>query len=207
MNSGAELWNERYRSAEFVYGTEANVFFSEQLLKLNPGRILLPAEGEGRNAVFAARNGWEVSAFDQSEEGRKKALELARVNQVSISYNIADAATVEYPAGYFDAAALIYTHFPPALRSQFFQKLKGFINPGGVLILECFSKRQIEYRKNNPNAGGPADESLLYTIEELKNIFADMNIQTIAESEILLNEGKLHSGLSSVIRMIAVKNE
>jgi cyclopropane fatty-acyl-phospholipid synthase-like methyltransferase len=205
MIPGAGIWDERYRSDEYIYGTEPNVFFSEQLLKLKPGRILLPAEGEGRNAVFAAKNGWDVFAFDQSKEGRNKAMKLAGAYNVHINYNIADAALVDYLSGEFDAAALIYTHFPPAQRSVFFEKLKGSLKPGGVLIFECFSKRQTEYRKNNPNAGGPVDESLLYTTEEMKEAFSDMQIVFLAETEIMLNEGKLHSGTSSVVRMIAVR--
>jgi len=205
MTHGAGIWDERYRSAEYIYGTEPNVFFAEQLLKLKPGCILLPAEGEGRNAVFAAKNGWDVFAFDQSMEGRNKAMKLAGEYKVSITYDIADAAFVDYPPGTFDAAALIYTHFPPALRSVFFEKLKGFLKPGGVLIFECFSKRQAEYRKNNPNAGGPVDESLLYTTEEMREAFSDLHIVSLAEVEIMLKEGKLHSGTGSVMRMIAVK--
>ena len=108
----SQFWNDRYAQKEYVYGTNANIFFADELSKLNAGKILLPCEGEGRNAVFAAMHGWAVEAFDNSEEGRKKALQLGHQNNVTINYQIADAMTVEYPAESFDVVALIYAHYP-----------------------------------------------------------------------------------------------
>src|SRR4030066_1314218 len=108
------FWNERYGNQEYIYGKTPNVFFAEQLESLKPGEILLPCEGEGRNAVFAALKGWQTRAFDTSEAGKIKAEKLAAENNVDIDYLIDDALTVQYPPNSFDAVAFIYAHFPPA---------------------------------------------------------------------------------------------
>lgn len=90
MNNWTQRWDDRYSSEEFAYGKEPNNYLKEQLEKLNPGAILFPAEGEGRNAIFAAKLGWNVSAFDISEEGKNKALKLAEANNVSIDYQVGE---------------------------------------------------------------------------------------------------------------------
>src|SRR3954471_19317438 len=107
-----DRWNERYRKNEFAYGEAPNNYLKEQLEKLNVGAILFPAEGEGRNAVYAARLGWKVSAFDISIEGKNKALRLAQANNVIIDYQVGDLQTLNYKPAQFDAIALIYAHFP-----------------------------------------------------------------------------------------------
>ena len=83
-----DFWNDRYGRAEYAYGKEPNVFFKEQLDQLQPGKILLPAEGEGRNAVYAAEKGWQASAYDWSENAYKKAMQLAEEKKVNIDYQI-----------------------------------------------------------------------------------------------------------------------
>ena len=102
-----EMWDQRYAESEYVYGINPNEFFKQELDKLVPGKILLPAEGEGRNAVYAAEKGWVVSAFDQSEEGRKKSMLLAADRKVTIDYHIRDLETHDYPVDHFDAIALV----------------------------------------------------------------------------------------------------
>lgn len=117
-----EFWNDRYSIGEMVYGTKPNEFFREQLKERNPGRLLLPAEGEGRNAVHAALEGWDVLAFDFSEAGRSKALQLADQRGVKIDYKLAEANQYAGEPESFDAIALIYAHFPPALRQDIHRK-------------------------------------------------------------------------------------
>ena len=102
-----QFWNGRYSVNEYVYGTEPNAFFKEQLEKLAPGKILLPGEGEGRNAVFAAKSGWEATAFDSSTEGKRKAENLAQKNNVNIDYKIFDYESAEFNPEEFDAIGLI----------------------------------------------------------------------------------------------------
>jgi SAM-dependent methyltransferase len=194
----AELWNERYRNEVYVYGKEPNLFFREQLMKLEPGDLLLPAEGEGRNAVFAAALGWNVVAFDQSDEAMKKALRLADEKKVVIRYELGDLGSVSFPPASFDAVALIFVHQKFPERRAFHQLLRQFIKPGGTLIMEAYSKEQLRYQ-----TGGPKDPELLFSLEDIREDFSDWNITHLVQTEVFHDEGLLHQGVGSVIRMIA----
>ena len=120
-------WDTRFGKEEYAYGTRPNEYLKEKLTGLTPGNILFPAEGEGRNAVYAAKLGWNVSAFDISTEGRKKALKLADQNQVGIDYQIGELQTLGYQEEQFDAIALIYAHFPPHIRKDYHQLLSTYL--------------------------------------------------------------------------------
>ena len=113
----ADKWNDRYSKEEFAFGEQPNNYIKEQLEKLTVGTILFPAEGEGRNAVFAAKLGWTVSAFDISVEGKKKAVRLAEAHKVTIDYQVGELQTLNYQPEQFDAIALIYAHFPADIKS------------------------------------------------------------------------------------------
>ncbi len=194
------FWNERYKSPEYIYGETPNKYFQEKLLKLKPGRILLPAEGEGRNAVFAARMGWEVFAFDYSHQAMKKAQQLADKQNVKIHYQVADFAHVSYEEESFDAIAVIFAHFAPEEKMEFLQKMTSLLKPGGIFIMEVFSKIQLKYQKINPTSGGPKHPDMLYDTEELKPWTSDFLIHELTEKEVELLEGSHHAGLASVIR-------
>ena len=196
----SQFWNDRYAQKEYVYGTNANIFFADELSKLNAGKILLPCEGEGRNAVFAAMHGWAVEAFDNSEEVRKKALQLGHQNNVTINYQIADAMTVEYPAESFDVVALIYAHFPTEIRKAIHQKISNWLKPNGVVLLEAFNPVQL-----NNDSGGPIDVTMLYTEKILSEDFAELNLEYLLSHRIYLNEGKFHKGVADVVRLIGRK--
>lgn len=204
-NFDMNFWDQRYSQPDFAYGKEPNEYLKSKLLELTPGRILFPAEGEGRNAVFAAHLGWEVFAFDISAEGKKKAEKLALINRVAIDYRVEDLKEVDYPSNYFDTIAFSYTHFPEVKRRIFHQKLSVYLNKGGILILECFSKNHLTYQKDNPNAGGPKDESMLFDLEEIKEDFKGFDFLEANEIETELVEGLYHVGKASVIRLFAVK--
>jgi ubiquinone/menaquinone biosynthesis C-methylase UbiE len=195
-----EFWNERFGSEEYAYGTEPNQFYKEQLGKLVPGKILFPAEGEGRNAVYAATRGWLVTAFDPSIEGKRKAELLAQKNKVSINYLIDNYEFVNFPAESFDCIVLIFAHMHPLKRKEYHQKLATFLKPEGILILEGFSKNQI-----SNNSGGPRDINMLFSKEELKSDFGSFSELKINEDDALLNEGPFHNGIASVIRVSGVK--
>jgi SAM-dependent methyltransferase len=195
-----EFWNERYATEEYAYGTEPNRFFVTELKKPAPGKILFPAEGEGRNAVFAAKLGWQVTAFDPSIEGKRKAEKLAVENGISIDYQIDNYENVSFPANHFDCIVLIFAHMHPLKRNEYHQKLMSSLKPGGVLILEGFSKKQIVN-----NSGGPRDIDMLFSKEELKSDFASFSELTISETEVILNEGPFHQGIAAVIRVLGVK--
>ncbi|EMO04794.1 methyltransferase domain protein, partial [Leptospira interrogans serovar Icterohaemorrhagiae str. Verdun HP] len=122
-----DRWNERYNKEEFAFGEQPNEYLKEQLEKLKIGTILFPAEGEGRNAVFAAKLGWNVSAFDISIEGKKKAFRLAEANQVKIDYQVGELQTLDYRSEQFDAIALIYAHFPAEIKSYYHKTLSQYL--------------------------------------------------------------------------------
>jgi hypothetical protein len=204
-DSWTERWDERYSTDEFAYGEQPNNYLKEQLEKLNVGNILFPAEGEGRNAVFAAKLGWAVSAFDISEEGKNKAMRLAEINNVTIDYQIEELQTLNYNAEQFDAMALIYAHFPASIKSDYHKTLDQYIRKGGFVIFEAFSKNHLEYLAKNEKVGGPKDIASLFSIEEIKSDFDNYEIIELTEKEIELSEGIFHNGKGSVIRFVGRK--
>lgn len=199
------FWNERYRHETFAFGEEPNEYFKAQITKFQPGCLLFPAEGEGRNAVYAAKLGWKVAAFDISEEGKKKAEHLAQKNNVSLDYQVGDLSQIHYKPQQFDAIALIYAHFPSNLKSSYHQHFANFLKQDGILILEAFSKNHLKYNAQNEKVGGPKDPNLLYAIDEIITDFKDFEILELLETEVELNEGLYHIGLGSVIRFVGKK--
>jgi 2-polyprenyl-3-methyl-5-hydroxy-6-metoxy-1,4-benzoquinol methylase len=204
-NMMKEKWDERYSQKEFAYGEKPNNYLKEKLEKLPAGKILFPAEGEGRNAVFAAKLGWEVSAFDISIEGKKKAMILAGANKVSINYQVGSLETLNYLPDNFDAIALIYAHFPAQNKSAYHKTLSQYLKKGGLVIFEAFSKRHIDYVLTNSKVGGPKNIAELFSLEEIQSDFLDYDFLELEEIEIELNEGLYHNGLGSVIRFVARK--
>ncbi|MDX9941249.1 MAG: methyltransferase domain-containing protein [Bacteroidales bacterium] len=194
------FWDQRYAEDGFVYGPHPNLFFCKELGKLKPGRLLLPGEGEGRNAVYAARRGWEVVAFDQSSEGQRKALALAAQKQLSIEYLVCGVDAFEAEPESFDCLALIFVHFPSVERKGIHQKLISYLKPEGTLIMEVFSKEQLGRK-----SGGPQHRDMLYSEEELMEDFGLLKSAKILHLETELTEGRYHEGLASVIRLIGKK--
>ena len=204
-NAWTEKWDQRYAEEEFAYGEEPNNFLQQQLSLLKPGKILFPAEGEGRNAVFAAGLGWAVSAFDISIEGQKKALKLAEKKQVTIDYQVGELQELNYTADQFDVIALIYAHFPANIKSLVHQTLDKYLNTGGLIIFEAFSKSHLNYLAKDEKMGGPRDIESLFSLEEIKRDFNNYEILELLETAIHLNEGTYHSGQGSVIRFVGRK--
>ncbi|KAA1267740.1 class I SAM-dependent methyltransferase [Leptospira interrogans] len=200
-----DRWNERYNKEEFAFGEQPNEYLKEQLEKLKIGTILFPAEGEGRNAVFAAKLGWNVSAFDISIEGKKKAFRLAEANQVKIDYQIGELQTLDYHSEQFDAIALIYAHFPAEIKSYYHKTLSQYLRKDGLVILEAFSKKHIHYVLKNEKVGGPRELEMLFSIDEIKSDFENYEIIELEEKEIELKEGLFHNGNGSVIRFVGRK--
>ncbi|MGZ2368543.1 class I SAM-dependent methyltransferase [Ancylomarina sp. YFZ004] len=198
--AASEMWDERYANENFVYGIDPNMFLKEELLKLNVGRLLLPAEGEGRNAVFAASQSWQVSAFDLSKEGRLKALDLARKNQVNIDYEVAGFEDFTFEKESFDCIALIYAHVPEDKRQDYHQLIAKYLKPGGIIILEGFSKEQL-----GKKSGGPGQIGMLFSKEILLNDFSELETIKLQELDVELSEGEFHQGIASVIRYIGKK--
>lgn len=200
-----DRWDERYSKDEFAYGEQPNNYLKEQLEKLPVGSILFPAEGEGRNAVFAAKLGWAVSAFDISAEGKNKALRLAETNNVTIDYQVCKLETLNFKLEEFDAIALIYAHFPVDIKSLYHKTLDKYLRKGGLIIFEAFSKRHIDYISKNEKVGGPKEIEMLFSIDEIKSDFDNYEIIELEEKEIELKEGLFHNGEGSVIRFVGRK--
>ena len=198
-------WDDRYKSEDFAYGEGPNNYLKTQLEKLPTGKILFPAEGEGRNAVFAAKLGWDVSAFDISLEGKMKALRLAQKKNVELIYKVGKLESLDFEAEYFDAMALIYAHFPASIKSFYHTTLDNYIKIDGIIIFEAFSKKHLDYLNENERVGGPKDIASLFSIDEIKSDFSNYEIIELQEKEIELKEGIYHNGLGSVIRFTGRK--
>ena len=200
-----EFWNERYDREEYVYGKDPNEYLKAKLKDLEPGRILFPAEGEGRNAVYAAKQGWEVLAFDMSTEGRKKALRLAEAEGVEINYEVSDLQHLSIMPEAFDAIALIYAHFSPQERKKFFSSIAENLPPGSKVIFEGFAPKHARYQEMNPAVGGPKDPKMFFSEAEIREAFQKLHFLEFFEGEIELEEGNFHKGKGWVIRFVAEK--
>lgn len=204
-NIWTDRWNERYSNEAYAYGLEPNDFLKQELEKISPAKILFPAEGEGRNALFAASLGWEVSAFDIAQEGKNKAMKLAQERGLSIDYQVGNLTELNYTPAQFDAIALVYAHFPAAIKSELHKALSNLLKPGGIIIFEAFSKSHLDYIAKNEKVGGPKELDMLFSIEEIQNDFNNYEVVLLEEKEIELQEGLFHNGTGSVIRFVGRK--
>jgi ubiquinone/menaquinone biosynthesis C-methylase UbiE len=200
-----EFWDKRYGEEAYAYGESPNLYFMEKIAGLKPGRILLPAEGEGRNAVHAALKGWKVTCFDISENGKKKAEQLAEKYGVTIKYLLGSVDEMVFKDQSFDVIALIFAHFPIGARQIYHKKLSNFLKPQGYLILEAFSKKQLQFQKSNPKSGGPREENMLYDTRMLISDFPDYELLELYETDLEMNEGLYHVGPASVVRFFGQK--
>ena len=195
-----QFWNERFTEDTFAYGKAPNEFLKENIHLLPQGNILFVAEGEGRNAVFAAKNGYEVSAFDYSETGQQKALMLAQEHGISINYIVSDVLELPYENESFDALVLIFAHFPAEIRKQANLKLLELLKPEGKILFEAFSKEQLNY-----TSGGPKDVDMLFSEEEVRNEFPGISFDSLSTEKIVLDEGLFHQGEGVVVRFVGTK--
>lgn len=199
----AKFWDGRYGAHESVYGAAPNAYLKEKIAGLVPGQALFPAEGEGRNALYAASLGWKVRAFDQSVVAKEKALAWAGRLGLHLEYDVMGLEhfpEVHFPGGY-DLIGLFYVHMPSALRKEFHAKMVRNLKPGGRLILECFSPRQLDY-----SSGGPKDPDMLYTVDLALEDFSALAELQVSEEVVELDEGAFHQGRASVIRVIGTRS-
>jgi len=196
-----EFWQTRYSEQGSAYGMEANDFLQQQVHQLQPGmKVLVVGDGEGRNGVWLAQQGMQVTTVDYAQAGVDRALVLASERQVSINAICADLNDWQWPQAEFDAVISIYLHFPSALRAQLHQCMLAALKPGGQLILEAFNKNQLDY----PSGGPPAADAL-FSAELLAQDFAAADIELCQESVVELNEGKYHVGPGAVVRLLATR--
>ncbi|MFA5647027.1 MAG: methyltransferase domain-containing protein [Bacteroidales bacterium] len=197
--SNSSEWDKRYLNSEFIYGTNPNNYLCTKLKTLSPGTLLLPGEGEGRNALWAAKNGWDVTAFDTSQVAQQKAVALFNQFGVNVSYLIADIENLTIEKQ-FSAIGMVFVHLERSIFAQAAQKLEGLLKPNGSLIIEMFNQSQIPL-----SSGGPKNPNFFVTEQELKSMFKNLTIIDLKSEEVYLDEGPLHRGKAMVIRMHAVK--
>ena len=192
------MWDERYRCDEYVYGTEPNQFLHNNFRRITGRKVLCLAEGEGRNAVFLARQGYEVTAVDGSAEGRKKALKLADKYGVKLQYDVADLASYDFGVDRWDGIVSIFCHLPPALRQSVHMRVARALREGGVLLLEAYTPAQLKL-----GTGGPKDEAMMMTARNLEKELHSLHFTHLAELRRPVLEGFGHTGTGAVVQAIA----
>ncbi|WP_033542321.1 class I SAM-dependent methyltransferase [Planococcus sp. CAU13] len=192
-------WNERFKDEKYLYGTEPNVFLVEMHSVLS-GEVLTIAEGEGRNAVFLAERGLNVTAWDYAESGLEKVKKLAAKQGVNVETELVDLAEARWQPSRWDAIVNVFGHFPGEIRRKTLQGVKRSVKPGGYFIAEVYSPYQIPYR-----SGGPKDVDFLYRPEDFLEEFSDWRIVHFFMGEVTCHEGELHNGLSHVIQFMGQK--
>ncbi len=206
-----EKWNERFSTEEYVYGKEPNVFlksFYEQNLELFKNPVLMLGDGEGRNGVYLATQGLDVTSLDFAEMGLVKAEKLAQENNTKIKTILADVNKFDFGINSWGTVVLIYLHLSPHERFQLYEKVKNALMSGGIFFIEAFSKEQLNY-----DSGGPKDYELLYDKSELEEVFGEQNgnrkfeIILSEQKVVILHEGRLHEGEGSVVRFVCKKLE
>ena len=196
----AQSWNRRFEGEGFHFGTEPNAWLAEHAGAWSPGeRVLCVADGEGRNSVWLAGRGLQVDAFDIAPVGVEKARRFATTQGVAVNYAVADCDGFDWKAGHYDAVAAIFVQFAdPPMRERLFANMKRCLKPGGLLVLQGYTPKQLDY-----GTGGPPFVSHLYTPALLREAFADMEIVTLREYEAELAEGKGHRGRSALVGLVA----
>ncbi|WP_367110010.1 class I SAM-dependent methyltransferase [uncultured Psychrobacter sp.] len=199
------MWNERYSTVEYIFGTEPNDFLKEQYQHIPVGgRVLCLAEGEGRNAVFLAEQGYDVTAIDLSEVGLNKALKLASKRGVEIKTQVADLADYQFGAQKWDAIVSIWAHMPETVRQYVHAQIGPALKPNGVFIVEAYTEQQLAM---DAVGGPPATQKQRFN--SLVNLRAELSeLEEIVgvEKQRMISEGTDHQGLSAVVQFVGRKN-
>ena len=201
MSSNPELerWNTRFAAADYLFGTAPNAFLAAQAHRLKPGMTALAiADGEGRNGVWLAQQGLQVTGFDFSPNGLAKAQRLASERKVQIDYQLADITDWDWDTKQYDVIAAIFFQFArPAERARIFNGLMRALKPGGFLLLQGYRVEQLKY-----GSGGPSVAEQLYSEALLRESFAALDILHLASHDDEIEEGAGHKGLSALIDMV-----
>lgn len=193
-------WDDRYKESTYFYGTEpTSALLSNAYLLPANARVLCVADGEGRNSVWLAEQGHQVTAWDASSVAVEKARKLAAKGGVEVSFSVADAADYDWSARQYDVVVGIFMQFAaPELRDRMFEGMKIATRPGGLIFLHGYTQKQLEY-----GTGGPPCADFLYTEELLRDRFSDMLVHKLETYEAVLSEGVGHFGRSAVVDLIA----
>ena len=198
-----QFWNERFDKEEFIFGKEPNEYLVEQVAQyLKPGNsVLCIADGEGRNGVWLAKQGMQVTAFDVSDIALSKAKQFANANQVNVQYSLCDTDGFDWRANSYDAVIGVFIQFAdPEMRARIFQQVHQTLKPGGIFILQGYTPKQLEYK-----TGGLSLIEHLYTEEMIRNLSKEFEILHLRSYEKELSEGARHSGMSALLGMVSKK--
>ena len=198
--AGAPDWDARYAGGGYLFGTEPNRFLvSCRPLMGDGGRVLCVADGEGRNSVWLAAQGFQVDAFDPSAVGVANAGRLAAERGVCVNFEVADADGWRWPEQTYDVVAAIFIQFaPPPLRRRMFARIEQALRPGGLLLLEGYRVEQLAY-----GTGGPPVADQLYTEAQVRSELSAFTLETVLSYEAVVDEGSAHSGMSALIDVVA----
>lgn len=194
------FWDERYGADAFAYGREPNEFLRAEATRIPPGRVLCLAEGEGRNAVYLAQKGYDVTAVDFSLEGLRKAERLAKEVRVDIRTVQADLATYELERDTYSGIVSIFAHVAPKVRQQVHGSLAGALQRGGVFLLEAYTPTQVSRK-----TGGPRDPAWCMTLEGVKAEIGPLELVIGREVDREIHEGTFHTGLGSSVQLVATR--
>lgn len=197
-----DAWDARYRSEEYIFGTKPNAFLASQEEHLAAGtRVLAVADGEGRNGVWLAQRGCKVCSVDISPMAIEKAKKLAVDRGAHIDFAIADLMEWEWPEAAFDVVVCIFIQFAsPRMRKKLFDGFWRTLRPGGVVIMEGYGVKQLQY-----TSGGPGKLENLYTPQILRDAFAEWEMLLLREYDAVLDEGPRHRGMAALVDLVARK--
>ncbi|MEN8194617.1 MAG: class I SAM-dependent methyltransferase [Bacteroidota bacterium] len=200
MRDYRKSWDERYLQNDLIYGKEPNAYFKECINKLNPGKLFLPGDGEGRNSIYAAKNNWNVTSVDFSSVAVNKAAHYAEHDSVSYEIINEDLSHFDYPRDYYDAVGIVFLHLQSPEKEKIHSNIADSIKQGGAIIVEVFSNNQLKH-----GSGGPRNKNALYSLEEILEYYKDFEHVEFGEEQIELKESKSHWGPASVIRLFGIK--
>jgi len=197
-----ERWEGRFAQPDYVFGTAPNAFLTRNAHRLKPGRrVLCVADGEGRNGVWLAEQGFDVLAQDFSPAAQEKARALARERGVELEFELSDLHARDWPEAAFDGVVGIFFQFAdPAQRARIFDGIKRTLKPGGVLLIEGYGPKQLDY-----GTGGPKALENLYTEDLLRDAFADFTELDVTAHDSVVEEGAGHSGMSALVDLVGRK--
>ena len=194
------MWELRYRTETYLFGTDPNEFLRSSLPSLPAGTVLCLAEGEGRNAVFLAENGYEVHSVDLSETGVAKTLRLAESRGVQVDAVVGDLGEFDIGADRWDLIVSIFAHMAPADRRQLHRRVVAALKPAGMFLLEAYTPLQV-----GRGTGGPSTPETTMTLDALRQELAGLEFVHAEELEREVMEGPGHTGTGAVVQVIARK--
>lgn len=194
------MWDERYSAEEYAYGTKPNKFLEENFNHIPKGKVLSLAEGEGRNAVFLAKQGYSVTAVDASIVGLNKARKLAEENGIIVEFIHADLADYDLGENKWDGIVSIFCPLPSSLRKQLYKKVEAGLKLNGVFLLEAYTPAQLKY-----GTGGGNSADVMQSKESLRLELTGLKFRHLVELERDVIEGIYHTGIGAVVQAIASK--